>query len=435
MSQGDGNGIIGAIDVSRETNLLLKEGPFMKKVFDIVIIGGGAAGLVAGIEAKTQNASLEVAVLEQESRVGKKLLVTGNGRCNLTNKGGLQGRYYGDVAFAQAGFEAFGVDETVNWMERHGISSVELEEGKVYPRSLQAGSVVDQLRFALEEAGVHLFSEKGVTAIEKGNPFVLHTSSGVIYGKKVLIATGGKSGLKPNQKANGYDLLKSLGHTHTPLYPAIVQITTNKEPIRPLKGIKVNGYVTAQTPKGERKEWGEILFTEYGISGPPVLQVSSLLSQNNGGKVVLDVIPDLSFAEIKEEIARRCKGFPNRTCEELLTGFINKRLGQTLVKLAGVDKLSRLCGSLSSKEQSAIAGVCKKFVLDVTGTNGWQQAQVTGGGMNTNEFSPVTMESKKVKGLYAAGEVLNVTGDCGGFNLQWAWTSGILAGRAMAKGE
>ncbi len=407
----------------------------MKQVFDIVIVGGGAAGLVAGIEVKTQNPNLKVALLEQEDRVGKKLLVTGNGRCNLTNASGLQGRYYGDTAFAYKGFEAFGVEQTLTWMAQRGISTIELEEGKVYPRSLQAGSVVDQLRFALEEAGVQLLSGYGVTAIEKGNPFVLHTSNGLVYGRKVLIATGGKSGLKPSQKSNGYDLLKGLGHTCTLLHPAIVQITTEKAPIRPLKGIKVDGWVTAQTNKGERKEFGEILFTEYGISGPPVLQVSALLSQNGGGKVMLDLVPDLSFGEIKEEIACRCKAFPHRTCEELLTGFMNKRLGQTLVKLAGIEKLSRLCGELTFKEQSAIAGICKKFVLEVSGTNGWQQAQVTAGGINTKEFSPITMESKKVKGLFAAGELLNVTGDCGGFNLQWAWTSGILAARAMAKGE
>ena len=147
----------------------------MKQVFDIVIVGGGAAGLVAGIEAKTQNPNLKVALLEQEDRVGKKLLVTGNGRCNLTNASGLQGRYYGDTAFAYKGFEAFGVEQTLTWMAQRGISTIELEEGKVYPRSLQAGSVVDQLRFALEEAGVQLLSGYGVTAIEKGNPFVLHT--------------------------------------------------------------------------------------------------------------------------------------------------------------------------------------------------------------------------------------------------------------------
>ncbi len=407
----------------------------MKQVFDIAVIGGGAAGLVAAIEAKTINPNLQIALLEKQERVGKKLLVTGNGRCNLTNAGELQGRYQGDTVFAYKQFEAFGVADTVQWMEQHGIPSVELEEGKLFPRSLQAGSVVDQLRFALEEAGVTLFPQSQVTAIKKGNPFALETSHQVFYAKKVLLATGGKSGLKANQTANGYDLLKSLGHTQTPLYPAIVQLTTEKTAIRPLKGIKVDGYVTAKTPKAERTEYGEILFTEYGISGPPVLQVSGLLSQNGGGQVVLDLIPDCTFGEIKQEINRRSGLFANRPLEELLTGFMNKRLGQTLVKLAGVEKLSRLCSSLTPKEISAIAGLCKKFTLQVTGTNGWQQAQVTGGGINTKEFSSITLESKKVKGLFVAGEVLNVTGDCGGFNLQWAWTSGILAARAMAKGE
>ncbi|MBR3844505.1 MAG: aminoacetone oxidase family FAD-binding enzyme, partial [Clostridia bacterium] len=330
-------------------------------------------------------------------------------------------------------FDAFGVEETLDWMASHGIAPVVLEGYKVFPRSLQAGSVVDQLRFALEEAGVTLIADCRVEQIQKDNLFELSTNQGVIQGKKVLIATGGMAGLKKNQSTNGYKMLEALGHRCTPLYPAIVQLTTEKDPIRPLKGIKVDGWVTAYAGEDQRKEYGEILFTEYGISGPPVLQVSGFLSSNKGNRVVLDVMPQLTFGEIKEEISRRCKAFANRTCEELLTGFINKRLGQTLIKLAGVEKLSRSCGSLTPKEQSAIAGLMKNFSLQVTGTNGWQQAQVTCGGIETKEFCQTTMESKKVKGLFAAGEVLNVTGDCGGFNLQWAWTSGVLAGRAMAE--
>ncbi len=407
----------------------------MKQVFDIVIVGGGAAGLVAGIEAKTQSPNLQVALLEQEERVGKKLLVTGNGRCNLTNMGVLEPHYYGDLKFAMEAIDAFGVDETLDWMQDRGVSTVELEECKVYPRSLQAGSVVDQLRFSLEEAGVQLFCGQQVTSIKKGNPFTIQTKSDVFYSKKLLIATGGKSGLKATQIANGYDLLEQLGHPHTKLFPAIVQIVTEKEPIRPLKGIKVEAYITVESSDGSCTDYGEVLFTEYGISGPPVLQGSAWISHSGGGTVTLDVVHDFTFEELKEEISRRCKRFPHRTCEELLTGFLNKRLGQTLIKLAGIEKLSRLCGSLTPKEQSAIAGICKKFTLQATGVNGWQQAQVTGGGVITKEFSPLTMESKKVKGLFVAGEVLNVTGDCGGYNLQWAWTSGILAGRAMAKGE
>ncbi len=407
----------------------------MKQTLDGIVVGGGAAGLVAAIAMKKANPHCLVAVLEQEDRVGKKIMVTGNGRCNLTNVGGLQGRYRDDFLFAQRAFEEFGVKETLDFMDSLGISALELEEGKVYPRSLQAGSVVDQLRFALEELGVLLVSSCFATQIQTGKHFVITTNQGEFIAKKVLIATGGKAGLKANQKVNGYDLLSSMGHFHTRLYPCIVQVTTDKTPIRPLKGIKVDGYVTALAGEEKRKEFGEILFTEYGISGPPVLQVSALLSQKGGGMVELDVMPHLTFAQVKEEIDRRCHLFANRTCEELLTGFMNKRLGQTLIKLAGVEKLSRTCGSLTPKERSAIAGMIKKFSLQVTGTNGWQQAQVTGGGVMTKEFSPLTMESQKVKGLYAAGEVLNVTGDCGGFNLQWAWTSGILAGRAMAKGE
>jgi predicted Rossmann fold flavoprotein len=215
--------------------------------------------------------------------------------------------------------------------------------------------------------------------------------------------------------------------------PAIVQLTTDKTLIKPLAGIKVEGTVTAVTDKEQRTESGEILFTEYGISGPPVLQVSGLLARRGTGKVVLDLMPDQTAEEIGEEITRRQSAFAHRTCEDLLTGYVNKRLGQTLLKGAGVEKLSRLCGDLTPKEIKRVANLIKSFELTVTGTKGWNAAQVTCGGIRTEDFDSATMESKRHKGLYAAGEVLNVTGDCGGFNLQWAWTSGYLAGQAMGE--
>ena len=405
----------------------------MKQRCDILIIGGGASGLFAAITAAQKAPRKKIVVLEREQRVAKKLLTTGNGRCNFTNGSGLDGRYWGDVSFAKGAFARFGVEDTCRALAELGIPYVELEEGKRYPRSLQAGSVVDMLRFAALDRGVEIITETVVDKIRVGTPFLVDTNQGVWLADKVLVATGGKSCVGKYEGPTGYDLLQNLGYGVTKLTPAIVQLTTEKNLIKPLAGIKVEGTVTAITDKEQRTEAGEILFTEYGISGPPVLQVSGLLARRGNGKVVLDVMPDQTPQQIEEEITRRRDAFAHRTCEDLLTGYINKRLGQTLLKGAGVEKLSRLCGELTQKEIKRVAKLIKSLELNVTGTKGWNAAQVTCGGVSTGDFDSATMESKRHKGLYAAGEVLNVTGDCGGFNLQWAWTSGYLAGQAMGE--
>ncbi len=402
---------------------------------DIVIIGGGAAGLAAAVTAAREAPGATVTVLERDARVGKKLLVTGNGRCNLTNRSGLQGRYAGDEAFARAAFARFGVDDTLALMEELGVNCVMLEEGKVYPRSLQAGSVADQLRLAAQEAGAALVTDQTVTRLapDQGG-WQITTQTGTLSARRVLVATGGKAGVGRYNGPTGYDLLQALGHTVTPLFPAIVQLTTETAPIKPLTGIKTQGVVTLRTLTGTRREAGEILFTEYGLSGPPVLQVSRLLGPGGTGRATLDLLPDLTEEAVAAEIDRRRAKFGKRPCEDLLLGFMNKRLGQTVIKRAGIEKLSRPAGTLTGAETAAIARTAKGFELAVTGTRGFGAAQVTAGGVNTDDFDPATMESKRAPGVYAAGEVLNVTGDCGGFNLQWAWTSGVLAGRAMARG-
>lgn len=404
----------------------------MKQNYDNIIIGGGAAGLFAAVTAAQAAPGSRVAVVERESRVGKKLLTTGNGRCNLTNASGLHHRYYGDTDFAMAAFDRFGVKDTCRIMHRLGIDPVVLEEGKVFPRSLQAGSVVDMLRFAAADAGVTVMTDTTVLALSAEQAFRVVTDQGDWTASKVLIATGGKAAVGKYNGPTGYDLLKGLGHSVTGLTPAIVQITTEKEPIKPLAGIKIQGRVTAEAGGENRWESGEILFAEYGLSGPPVLQVSGLIARHGGGSLCLDVMPDVTEQELIREIESRCAAFSRRPCEELFTGFCNKRLGQTVIKRAGVPKLSLPCGSLKPQEIRRIAHTLKAFTLQATGTKGWNAAQVTCGGVNTREFCGATMESKLHPGLYAAGEVMNVTGDCGGFNLQWAWTSGYLAGRAMA---
>jgi predicted Rossmann fold flavoprotein len=405
----------------------------MKNISDILIIGGGAAGLFAAITAAKTNPNARITLLEREARVGKKLLTTGNGRCNLSNASGLNGRYYGDTEFAKKAFSQFGVKDTCSMMKTLGIDPIVLEEGKIFPRSLQAGSVVDQLRLAAADLGVDVITDTTVTDLVAKEPFTVVTDKGDFIAKKVLIASGGKSSVGKYNGTTGYDLLKRLGYGCTALHPAIVQVTTEKESIKPLAGIKVEGKVTAKVKGQTRQEAGEILFTEYGVSGPPVLQISALISQNGGGQLTLNLLPDLTEQEIITEIHHRKHAFGHRTCEDLLTGFVNKRLGQTVLKQAGIEKLSLPCHQLTSKQIATVARLLKAFPLKATGTKGFATAQVTAGGILTKDFDPCTMESKRHRGLFVAGELFNVTGDCGGFNLQWAWTSGYLAGTAMAK--
>lgn len=405
----------------------------MKQPWDIAIIGGGAGGLFAAVTAANIAPDKRIILLEKEQRVGKKLLTTGNGRCNLSNRSGLEHRYFGDTRFAASAFDLHGVDETCRQMENIGIHVIAMEEGKLFPRSLQAGSVVDMLRYAVEDAGVTVACETSVQRLSPGKPYVIYTNQGTISARCVLVATGGKSCVGKSVGSTGYDILTDLGYRVTKLTPAIVQLTTEKEPIKPLAGIKVDGVVTAVAGKEQRQESGEILFTEYGLSGPPILQVSGMIARHGEGTVMLDLMPDRSICQIETDVRNRRRRFAHRTCEELLTGYMNKRLGQTLLKRAGVEKLSQLCQDITDEEIHVLAETIKSFTLKVTGTKGWNSAQVTCGGVSTDDFDFATMESKRHKGLYVAGELYNVTGDCGGFNLQWAWTSGYLAGKAMGE--
>lgn len=400
------------------------------------IVGGGASGLMAAICAKEQSPSLPVVLLEARERVGKKLLATGNGRCNLTNQGGLQGRYHGDTAFAGQVFENFGVEETLSLFDRWGVSPVVLEDGKVYPRSLQASAVLDALRLRSQELGVEVLCGCGVEDIQPvRSGFLLHCTSArePLRVGAVVVCAGGKASSSLASDGAGYPLLTRLGHTMTSLYPAIVQVRTDTALIRPLKGIKTVARVTACAKGKQRVETGEVLFTEYGLSGPPVLQVSRLLSAAGGGRISLDLIPDWNEKRLAEELERRFHTLAGRTLDQYLIGLLHKRLGECVMKAAGIGPLSRQVSSLTAAERRSLLQGIRDFALDCRGAHSWQSAQVTAGGIRTEEFDPHTLQSKKISGLFAAGEVLNVDGDCGGFNLQWAWSSGRTAGCAAAQ--
>lgn len=389
----------------------------------IAVIGGGASGILAAIAAKNENN--RVTVYEKEKRIGRKILATGNGRCNMTNINADINNYHGrDVSFMRGVINRFWVEETLQLFSQMGILWKEEERGKVYPYSDTASSVLDILRHKLEVIGVNCRCEFAVKAINKQrNGFVIMSSSGEkCYADRVIVATGGKAGASLGSDGSGYNLLKGLGHSITDLKPSLVQIKTETDFVKKLKGIKVNASVTL----GNKTETGEVLFADYGISGPPVFSLSSYIGDNKF--IYLDIMPEYSLDEIIAMLKDRCAYLYNTTLEEYFTGMLNKRVGQAVLKYIGIEKLSRKTSSLTDCEIKKISETIKGLKLKITGTASWNNAQVTKGGAVVSEFNPTTMESKSVKGLYACGEVLDIDGDCGGYNLQWAWSSGYIAG-------
>lgn len=293
-------------------------------------------------------------------------------------------------------------------------------EGRVYPASGQASAVLDVLRAEAERAGVKIITDFTVTDVRKNKKFEVFSEDGRrIEGDKLIVCTGGRAQPKSGSDGSGYDILKKFGHSITALTPSLVQIKTDK-------GIKgVRAYAKASLENG-RSEIGEVQFNDYGLSGIPIFCLSKYVKA--GMKIYLDLIPEMS----KEELAEYLKRRPRQTLENFLVGILNKALGQMLLKDCGFYPLSVDSARLKPGDFERMAENMKNWEFTVKGTMPWDNAQVTSGGADTGEFDKRTLESVHVKGLYAAGEVLDVDGACGGFNLHWAWASGLTAGREAA---
>jgi len=397
-------------------------------MLDVAVIGGGAAGIAAAVMIKRLSPTLSVTVFEGADRVCKKLAVTGNGRCNITNRNPEKSRYHGDPELAERLLSQFGYEEQKEFFRSIGVPFLLEDEGKAYPMSLQAASVADALRYEAAELGIDIrlcCPIEGVAKKEGG--FSVAFKGGRTDARAVIVACGGKAGGKLGHDS-GYGILKSMGHKIEPLFPSLVQLRTEPQLVRQLKGIKVQGRVALSSSMGFRQEEGEILFADYGISGPPVLQVSRLAG-GEGAVVSLDLMPNLSAEDIAEHLLFACKKYPGRPSGEIFAGFMHKRLGQVLLKHCG--------GNINAPAAELSAGLAKKFAsaakglrLKVLGTTDFPNAQVTAGGAQTAQFFDSLM-SKKAKGLFAVGEVLNVDGDCGGYNLAFCWASANAAAKGV----
>lgn len=403
-------------------------------VTDVIIIGGGAAGLCAAVYLKMKNSSLSVRLIEALPRVGKKLALTGNGRCNITNKVISLNNYHGkDVSFCEYALSTYNREFCETFFEKIGVPFV-YEGNKAFPLSLQAASVVDCLRFAADSLGVitHLDTRVDNIQISGGNYKVISGNMNFLA-KNVITATGLFSGgERLGCDGSMLAVLKKAGYKTVKTTPAIVQVKTVTDIVKQLKGIKINANATLKIDgKDIRTEYGEVLFCDYGLSGPPVLQISREISRTEKmAEISLDIFPDKDFNDLYNMLSKRAEILSFRNLDEFFTGMLNKRLGQVVLKLADC-KLSCGVSALNSAKLKKITSILKNFSLKVVGTTGFANSQVTAGGLSTSQFDNKTMMSKNAKGFYAIGEILDIDGDCGGFNLQWAWSSAICAAEAI----
>lgn len=407
---------------------------------DIIIVGGGASGLMAAIIAK--DLGKDVAIVEASDRIGKKILTTGNGRCNISNSNiSFPYNCYNseNESFYNFCLDNFNIDDTQNFFLSLGLPFTELENGKLYPQSLQASSVVDIFRFALVEKDIPLYTSCKIKTIHKQKLFDLSTDNPefpLFTCGKLILACGGKSAPKTGSDGTGYKLAKILGHSIIEPTPGIVQLKLNYPYLKGLSGIKLNGTASIHVDDCEiRKDTGEILFTDYGISGPPILQLSSIASKallkRKKVELIIDIMPNLSFNEVDNFIQGHLAMFSHRSILDALTGVLNKKLIPILLKDIGIKNIHIPCYELDWKFKSLLSKRLKEWKFTCIDTNGFNNAQVTVGGINTKEVNSNTLESTIVKNLYFCGEILDVTGDCGGFNLQWAWSSGFLVGNSI----
>lgn len=399
----------------------------------IAIIGGGAAGIIAAITAARNGAS--VAIYERNDRVGKKILATGNGRCNLTNiYADIENYYSEDKELIGHIIDKYWVSDTLDFFEEIGLIYKVEDEGKVYPYSNHASSVLDVLRFQMEKLNIKIvfdFEVKEVKKTDKNFTLISYKSEKATA-DKVIVTTGGKASPASGSNGSGYPILEKFGHSVTKLFPSLVQIKLKPSELNKLNGIKVDGTITAKLADGDIEKSGEILFTDYGISGPAVFSISRIVGVVPECKFIIDLMPEYSYNDLIEIL----KNHRNimRTCDELFVGILNKRIGQAIIKSVIDIKMNEDVKKFTDKDIDKIASKVKSYEVTSVGTMSWNNAQVTAGGVKLSEFESKTLESKFCKGLYAAGEVLDVDGDCGGFNLQWAWSSGYVAGESASRG-
>jgi predicted Rossmann fold flavoprotein len=405
----------------------------MSGTYRVVVIGGGASGMAAAIAAARLGAA--VTVVESHERVGRKLLATGNGRCNLTNVNMSRERFVcGQAAWLEQALGQYSVQQVQEFFAGLGVVSRVEEEGRVYPATGQAASVLDALRYELERLGVEVVCDAPVTALERrAGGWSLAAGSAKLEAQRVIVCAGGLAAPHLGGTAAGLQLLSNQGHTVLPQSPVLAPLTTE-----PAFGPRVKGVKAACLARLEIDGWqalevrGEVQFAEYGLTGIPALQFSlraaPALREQKPVVVILDLVPELDHEQLQAHLCACLKRAPDAAAEVSLAGTVHKRLFPILLKACDIDP------SAPAREQDLprLVSLVKQWRLAVSGVLGWREAQVMVGGVSVEQFDPLTLESRLAPGLFAAGEVLDVAGECGGYNLHWAWVSGMAAGKGAA---
>ena len=400
----------------------------MKK-FELGIVGGSASGLVAAINAKYLHPNISLVIFEKNQRLGKKILATGNGRCNLTNVHALEHEYI-NYDFAKYSLNKYCPTKIIDFFSMLGLLTYTDEKGRVYPRSNNASSVLDALRFEIEKLNIDVILDYTVDKVTFTDKFIINDE---FICDKLIIATGGKSSSSQGSDGSGYKIAKSLGHSITPLYPALVPLNSRPELVRSLKGVRAtNTFLTVSDSITESKSEGEILFTDNGVSGIAAMELASMAEKilRNGNKPLLniDFLPELSLEELKKYLNYTIIHKQGQSMDNLLTGILPKQIGIQILKSCNIYYGGAVISDFSDNMISEIVKSIKCFSLEITGTKGFANSQVTCGGINCKEIDKETMKSLLVDNLYFCGEIIDVDGRCGGFNLQWAFASGLTAG-------
>lgn len=404
---------------------------------DVIVAGGGASGLFAAVLCVKEN--LKVIVLEQKERIGKKILATGNGKCNFTNRNLRKGCYRGENQdFPEIALSTFGPEEAISYWEGLGIYPKD-KNGYLYPYSEQAISVLDVLRMELEREKVPVACQEKVLNIEKKEKgFCVKTDKNTYSAKYVIVATGGKASPKLGSDGSGYKLARELGHSIIKPVPALIGLRCKEDYYKSVSGVRTEAEVAVYIDEKKRcvaKDKGELQLTNYGISGIPVFQISRFaakaLEERKKVWVRIDYMPSICSKELNNLLKIRFQD-KQKTAEEALVGLFNKKLIQMFLKQSRI-KSNMVACKITEQQIVQLTSMIKEMFTEVLDTNGFEQAQVTAGGVSTWEIASDTMESILVSGLYFTGEIMDVDGICGGYNLQWCWSSAFLAVKSIAK--
>ena len=401
----------------------------------VAVIGGGASGMMAAVTAASGGA--HVILLEHKDRIGKKILSTGNGRCNFTNTHQEPICYHSeDPLFPWKVIEKFNAQAVISFFLQLGVYSKN-RNGYIYPNSDQASAVLDAFRMELDRLKVEIRTGIECREIRPGKKgFTILTDQEPVRADRVILCAGSKAAPATGSDGSGYDLAKKLGHRILPVLPALTALKCEEKFFKSIAGVRANGSVSIWSD-GEciAKDTGEIQLTDYGISGIPVFQVSryasKLLYEKKETDAVLDFMPDFTKAQTNAFLRARAQTRPDKSAEMFLIGLFHKKLCDLWIRLSKIPR-QRKAGELTADEIACLTDLIKDFRVRIRETNSYDKAQVCCGGIDTREVDPGTLESVYVPGLYFAGEILDVDGMCGGYNLTFAWASGYAAGRSAA---